>query len=294
MARVDELNELDALVRLMDEPNEDIFVEIRNKVLSYGLKAIPLLEEAWTNTFGDNDSDRIESVIEEIRINELSSDLSKWVAESDKDIIYGLLIISRYFSPKIDEDYYYEQFEKLFRETWLEINDNLTALEKITVVNHVFYDVYQFVGNHEKSYSSDNYLLNKVFDHKIGNALSLGILYIAITQKLNIPIFGVNLPENFVLVYMDDSFNNNLSTKFSRDDILFYINPANRGAIFTHNEVKHYLKQMEIQNTPEYYLPCSNSEVIKRFISDLILSFENENKQSKTEPLLRLLNLFTK
>ncbi len=63
MAHVVETKELDALVSLIDEPNEDMFIEIRKKVLSYGSLAIPVLEEAWVNTLGDHDSKRIESII---------------------------------------------------------------------------------------------------------------------------------------------------------------------------------------------------------------------------------------
>ena len=47
MIKVDEIKELDALVSLIDEPNEDMFSQIRNKVLAYGNQAIPVLEEAW-------------------------------------------------------------------------------------------------------------------------------------------------------------------------------------------------------------------------------------------------------
>ncbi len=289
MPHVNELNELDALISLMDEPNEEVFSEIRKKVLSYGTKAIPLLEEAWVNTFKDSDSDRIESVIDEIRVNELIVNFSNWAADDNADLFNGYLILNQYFYPKIDHKYYVDQFEKLYRETWLEINENLTALEKITVVNHVFYDIHRYIGNHKKSYLSDNYFLNKVVDFKIGNSLSLGILYMAVSQKLNLPVFGVNLPGNFVLVYMDNDNRNTLLKQYVRDDVLFYINAANRGAIFTHNEISHYLKQMKLDITPEFYLPCSNSEVIKRFISELIVTYKKENKQSKIQPLAKLL-----
>jgi len=39
--------ELKALISLTDEPDERIFNEITEKIILYGIDAIPLLEESW-------------------------------------------------------------------------------------------------------------------------------------------------------------------------------------------------------------------------------------------------------
>lgn len=289
MLVIDDKKELDALVSLMDEPNEVMFGEIRKKVLGYGKLAIPVLEEAWVNTLEDHDSDRIEGLIEEIRQEELILEFNNWAKVSNSNIFTGLVILTRYFQPDFDEELYTEKFEKLFRETWLEINDSLTALEKVKVLNHVFYSVYQFSGEPSSDSKSDTYFLNKLLDHKKGNPVSLGILYVAIAQRLNIPIFGVNLPDHFILSYMDDLEDMRLPDKYGETDVLFYLNAVNKGAIFTRNEVEHYITQMKIDSKPEFFLPCSNLNVIERMIADLILTFKKENELPKAQVLKRLL-----
>ena len=288
MSQVDEIKELDALVSLMDEPNEEMFVEIRQKVLSYGKLALPLLEEAWVNTMGEDDSDRIEGVIDEIQQNGLVDEFKSWIRESDGNIIEGLMIITKYYHPEFDKDYYLERFDKLFRETWLELNDNLTALEKIKVINHVIYHVYSFTSDLSGVVGSDTYFINKVLDTKKGNSLSIGIIYIAIAQKLGIPIFGVGLPSHFILGYMNDFIDLQLPHFYNEDDVLFYLNPSNSGAIFTHKEISHYLIQANIESDSRYFLPCSNKAVMKRLIDELIVSFEKDNRHSKTLALIRL------
>lgn len=289
MLVIDEKKELDALVSLMDEPNEVMFGEIRKKVLGYGKLAIPVLEEAWVNTLGDHDSDRIEGLIDEIRQEELILEFSEWAKVSNGNIFNGLVILTKYFQPKFNEELYTEKFEKLFREVWLEINESLTALEKIKVLNHVFYRVYQFSGEPTTNSKTDTYFLNKIFDHKKGNPVSLGIIYSAVAQRLNIPIFGVNLPDHFILSYMDDIEDVRLPGEYEESDVLFYLNAVNKGAIFTRKEVNHYINQMQIDTKPEFFLPCSNLNVIKRMITDLILTFEKENEYSKILVLKRLL-----
>lgn len=289
MSHRDEINELNALVSLMDEPNDNMFSKIRNKVMSFGKLAIPVLEEAWVNTFADDNSKRIENLIDEIRQKEFVLDFNIWAGDSSRNIIEGFNILSNYLDTDFKKDHYTALFEKLVRVIWLEINDSLTALEKIKVVNHVIYSVYKFNGHIGSNIKSDTYLLTKVLDYKMGNPLSMGILYIAIAQKLNIPVFGVNLPGHFVLAYMDDFNDIRLPNEYSESDVLFYINPVNKGAIFTRNEINHFIVQMKITVEPKFFLPCTNQVVIKRMISELIISFEKENNHSKTISLKALL-----
>ena len=196
MIKVDEIKELDALVSLIDEPNEDMFSQIRNKVLAYGNQAIPVLEEAWVNTLGDSDSVRIESLIEDIRINAMISDYSYWKDEQDPKIIDGYLILMKYINPKIDGDEFGLYFEKIFKEIWLELNDNLTALEKIKVINHVLYSVNKVNTISKLPAKSDGFSLNNLTEKQNGNAYLLGTFYISIAQKLNIPVLCLYRSEN--------------------------------------------------------------------------------------------------
>lgn len=289
MVHVDEIKELDALVSLMDEPDEDMFGEIREKVLGYGKLAIPVLEEAWANTLRDNDSIRIESVIDEIRQEELVLEFKGWAKDGGNNIMKGLMLLTKYFQPGFDDAHYVALFEKLIRETWLELNDSLTALEKIKVLNHVFFRVYGFNGNFDSITESDTYFLDKVLDSKKCNAMSMGIIYIAVAQRLNVPVFGVDLTGHFILAYMDGFGALRLPNEYCEDDVLFYINPINNGAVFTRNEIKHYILQLKTNPKPGFFLPCSNLIVMKRMLTEMLVSFEKENKHSKAVVLKRLL-----
>ena len=289
MTHVDEIKELDALVSLMDEPNEDMFNEIRERVLSYGSLALPILEEAWVNTLRDHDSNRIENIIEEIKQEELVLEFNDWAKESNSNIIQGFVILAKYLQPDFNTSLYTAKFEKLVRETWLEINESLTALEKIKVVNHVLYTVYEFNSEAGSNAKPETYFFNKVLDYKKGNPISIGVLYIAIAQSLDIPVFGVNLKDNFILGYMDDTTPMRLPDSYIEEDVLFYLNAGNMGTIFTSNEIDHYINKIEINPKPEFYLPFSNLDVIKRMVSELIVSLEKENNNSKITGLKRLL-----
>lgn len=284
-----EIKELSALVSLIDEPGEEIFDTIRRKILGYGTAAIPVLEEMWVNTMTDSNSKRIESIIEEIKQEELTTEFNLWTADSTNSIIDALMIITKYFQHNFNEKEYIALYDKLLRDTWLELNDNLTALEKIKVINHIFYQVYSFNCISEDYIKSDTFFINKIFDYKKGNAISMTILYMAITQTLNIPIFGVDLPGHFVLAYLDEDGNTKLTGEGGELDVMFYINAAKNGAIFTRNEIEYYLNEINIKKDTKYFEPCNNLAVMKLMISELIISLERENNESKTEVLKKLI-----
>lgn len=284
--------ELSALVSLIDEPNEAMFVSIRSKIASYGTEAIPLLESAWLNFLNEEHCRRIEELIDEIRLDDLFFELVNWSNFYSNDLIKGFIIVSKFRYPDLDEVKYIQKFEKLVKDAWLEINDHLTALEKVKVLNHIFYDIHQFRGMRPQKQNLNAYFFNDVMDSHRGNALSLGMMYIAVSQKLKIPVYGVDLSRHFIMVYMDDSVEMKLVDQYTEDDVLFYINALNKGAVFTKREINQYITQMAIKPKDEYFIPGSNTVIIKRFIEEMSLAYQQDNQTKKAEELISLLKAF--
>lgn len=292
MTQENEIKELDALVSLIDEPNEEMFTEIRHKVISYGKQAIPILEEAWVNTMGDDDSDRIENLIEDIRRNDLFTEMDLWRSENQSNIWEGYSVIMRYINPLIELQHCNDIFEKFVKEIWLELNDNLTALEKIKVLNHILFKVNNIKASGLSSVKSDSFFLNKLIDQQIANPSVLGLFYIAIAQRLKIPVYGVDLPGHFIVAFIDDNNSLNPLVFKNTEDVLFYMNPGNNGAVFTYNEVRHYIEQMKLKQEPEYFKPASNNAMLIRVIRELIVVLKNEKNERKSEGLAELISRY--
>jgi len=284
--------ELSALVSLIDEPNEEIFDSIRKKITGYGTEAIPLLEDAWLNILNEEYTKRIEELIDEIRLDDLYFELVNWTNFYSNDLIKVLLILSKFRYPDLDEEKYLDKFDKLKKDVWLEINDHLTALEKVKVLNHIFYDIHHFRGTRPQKENIQAFCFNEVMDSHRGNALSLGILYAAVAQKLNIPVFGVDLHKHFILVYMDDNSTLRAAEKYLEDDVLFYINALNKGAVFTKREINQYISQMNITSKEAYFIPGTNNSIVKRFIKEMSFAYQQDDQHKKADELLGLLKAF--
>lgn len=283
--------ELNALISLIDEPDSEMFLAIKSKISGYGIEAIPVLEEAWLSSQDGENAYRLEDLIDEIRFNDLYHELKSWSEFQSNNLIKAFMLISKFRYPDIDEDKYYAEIDKIKQDVWLEINDNLTALEKVKVINHVLFDIHHYRGQSPSQKSTLNtFFINELVDTKSGNAITLGIFFITIAQHLGIPVFGVDLPKHFVLAYMDDTIPIKDVGEYDESEVLFYLNAMNRGAVFTQNEIELFLKQMKIDSKEAYFLPSDNTRIIKRLIKEMINAYAQDNKTEKAEILEQLLS----
>ncbi|MBI2259565.1 MAG: hypothetical protein HYU67_11815 [Flavobacteriia bacterium] len=273
----------------MEDPDQSIYEHVRNQLKNVGRDAIPLLEESWeSQDFGLLFQHRIEQIIHEIQFDLCKKELVEWKNSSEKSLLQGAIIIAKYQYPGIIEKQIFEFVEKIRKDIWLEINPNQTAFEKVKIFNHVFYELYGFSGDHKNFYSPDNSFINKVIERKKGNPLSLSILYSVIAQQLEIPIFGVNLPNHFVCCYMDENGINNLLNDNNKFGVFFYINSYSKGSIFYEKDIYSFLKQIDVYPDRSHFEPCSNTVIILRMISNLIGAYQQVANPEKIEELNEL------
>ena len=121
-------------------------------------------------------------------------------------------------------------------------------------------------------------MINVVLETKKGNPISLCAVYLLISQKLKLPIYGVNLPNLFILTY-------------KKGDVQFYINAFNRGIIFSREDIDQYISQLQLQREEKFYEPCSNMDLISRTLRNLSVSFEKLGELAKKEEINELISL---
>lgn len=280
--------EVDALLKLLDDSDFDIYRQVEERLLSYGTDVIPALEKSWENTLDLLLQQRIEELIHKIQFSEVKKDLQTWAMSGAFDLLNGFIIVSRYQYPELDAQKIINQIETIKRDAWIELRYDTSPIEKVKILNHVFYNIHGFTGNVTNYHDPQNSYVNIVMESRRGNQISLAIVYSSIAQRLDIPIYGVNLPQHFILAYLDEK---NEFEKISSDQngILFYINAFNKGFIFNKRDIDYFLKQLNLEPIPSFYAPCSNIQIIKRVIRNLINSYE---KLGYTEKIQELESLY--
>ena len=285
-------SELNALISLLDDPDEVIYEQISGQILSQGTTIVAELELAWENSKSVLQQQRIENLIQKIQFSATSDALTHWIETGGSDLLEGALIIARYQFPDLNEKKIYSYIDQLKQDIWLELNPNLTALEQVRVINHILFEVHQFVGNTNDFHHPNNSFINMVLESKRGNPLSLSIIYAILAQKLSMPIYGVNLPQHFILAYMGGENTFGLYDLDKNKEVLFYINAFSKGTIFNRNEVESYLQQLNLKANENYFYPCNNIEMIKRMINNLIFSFEKMGNEKKSNDMKLLIKSF--
>lgn len=281
-------NEIVSLINLLDDPDENIFQHVHDILIQIGVEAIPYLEKSWEeNKYTGLYQERIETLIDTIHFNQIKTDLTNW-NDSDKEILDGWITLTKWQFPGINEKNIIEKIEEIKNDIWIEIKGKQTAQEKILTFNKVFYTNYKFQGNTKNYHSPINSFIHTVLETKHGNPLSLAILYSKIAQMLQMPIYGVNLPNHFILAFVETKTPINDLKKINKSDILFYINAFSNGSILNEKDIYSFLKQLKIEPNDSFFIPCSNKTILFRIITNLISSYQQLGNKKKVEQLIQL------
>ncbi len=276
-------SELKALISLLDDTDAEVVSQVEERLFELGPTIIPSLEQPWDlGGFNELRQRRLDEIIKRIQSQYLINELRQWKATNSHDLLDGALLINKAKYAEADRHYIDNLIDKIKLDVWLEMHYDLTSFEKIKILNYVFFDVHKFVGDNEDYHNPDNSYLTKVFERKKGNPISLAIIYSLVAQRLGLPVFGINLPQHFIVGYLENNGEAELLrldekkilTPNPDSQVQFYINPFNKGSIFPKENLYIFLKQVNIDPRDEYFLPCSNLEILKRITRNLISSYE--------------------
>ncbi|PKP36835.1 MAG: hypothetical protein CVT98_06975 [Bacteroidetes bacterium HGW-Bacteroidetes-15] len=282
--------EFASLVSLLEDPDKEIFQAISEKLVNEGLTIIPLLEKAWESSGNELLQYRVEDIIHKIQFKNTKKSLISWVESGSNDLLEGALNIAKYQYPDLEYEVIDNQINKIKKKVWLELNESLTALEKVKVLNHILFGVYGFAGNTTNFFAPQNHYINQLLETKKGGPVIISIFYSLVAQRLGLPVFGVSLPRNFLLAYKD-RYHTAGSSDSNNQSVLFYINPFNQGSVLGRKEIDQFLAQNNIAPKDEFYAPCSNRTTISQLVGSLMVSYQKIGNTSKIDDLKIFLDI---
>lgn len=283
---MEQTKEITALLHLIDDPDAEVYSTVSEKIISLGKQIIPNLEHLWENTPDEYTQERIEMLIHSLHYRDLQVDFNAWVNDKEHDLFTGALLVSRYQYPDLNLAVHYQELEKIRRNVWLELNSFLTALEKVNVLNNIIFNYYKVKGVEINYNNPDEFLLHKLLESKKGNAISIGILLLSLSHMLDINLYMINIPRQFILAYFDDE-PSEIENDFPPQHIQFYMDGAT-GQIFSHKDVETYFKRINVAPSASYFKPLENKQVVARMIEEYARCFDNEKNNYKKQDLLSL------
>ena len=289
-----DVKEIVALVSLLDDPDINIYNLVKSQLIDVGNDCIPILEKAnFENDFDEVYQSRIKGITHEIRLNEILSNHKEWI-HHPVNLIDGVNQIDQYFFPNITRHYVENEIKNIVKEITALLTENMSPLEKVSIINDVLYEEYKFRGDKRNYHSSENSSFGKLLQNKKGNPLSNSILYIEIARQLNLPIMGINLPNHFIVAFLNIKDINKNPNRFSfkKEDVLFYINPFSQGVILKKQDIKDFIQQINVIKNEYYFTPCPFSHITKRMLTNLNFSFKKTNDKIKKNDIEKIIKLY--
>lgn len=273
---------LDSLIALLDDPDDSVFNLVLEELRKEDVSIIDRLEHIWETSFDKLVQKRVELIIQQIQLKDTKEKIRKWATQDSLDLFEGIFLISRYQYPELKLKSVQVQLEKIRKDIWLEFKNSLTSIEKITILNHIFFNHYKFKINRDDIDSPQNGYINRILDTRKGNPISIAILYTLVARSLNLPVHYIDFENNPLVAYFDKDIAQLVNDEES-NHILFYINPSNKGAIIGPKEVEYIQPSAEVHgNRTER---CPDKTIIKRLIEKLSKDYQQAGSLEKVNYL---------
>ena len=295
-------SQLRAMIQLLDDSDQEVVDIVEQKLLEQGQEIVAEMEQIWLDNEFPDFNPKIEKVLKEIQQQILFQDVHSWLESDEPSALMGWILASRIQYPGLKYESVKAQLNQYKIDAWVMLSGVRNPLDQIAILNYIIFEKFGFKGNNENYHSPENSILPRVLETKLGNPISLANLYLTIAQDLGIPIFGVNLPQHFILAYCKmktepNEFGIIPQNKIRLSEIEsveFYVNPFSNGQIFKKESIDAFLKVIHVQPQDNFYFPCSSLDIFKRILRNMHYAYSelhDFNKQNDVVDLMKLVGL---
>jgi regulator of sirC expression with transglutaminase-like and TPR domain len=268
-----------AMIHLLDDSDQEVVIMVEQQIRTLGPSIIPVLESEWeSESLNPLLQSKIENLIHDFQWQSVKTRLQIWKESGGMDLLEGMWILATYRYPDYSFDELKLEMDQLYYEVWPQMREEIHPMDQVKVLNAVIFDQLKFGPNTKNFHAANNSFINNVLTSKKGNPISLCVIYMWVAQKLGMPVYGVNLPNLFVLTH-------------KQKGLQFYINVFNKGLIFNKIDIDNYIAQLNLTPNEIYYNPCSNLEIIRRVIRNLMMAYEKAGEQDYKDELNELIDL---
>jgi regulator of sirC expression with transglutaminase-like and TPR domain len=271
--------EIKALISLLDDQDPEVVAHVHQKIVDLGDTITPFLEEAWEESLDPDHQKKLEDLIHDLQYSSLENRLRVWKEEGATDLLRGMWLVSTYQYPDLTLEQLKQTIAELYYEAWVNVRPEMHPFDQVKALNHVLFRLHKFSANTKNFHAPANSMINQVLESKRGNPLTLCVIYMVLAQKLGLPVYGVNLPNLFILTFKSEVIPQ------------FYINVYNRGLILTKADIDNYLQQLGLSPIDIFYEPCAPIDIVRRALRNLSLSYEKLNDPEKATEIEKLIDV---
>jgi regulator of sirC expression with transglutaminase-like and TPR domain len=266
-----------ALLTLLGDDDPAISDGIRAQLIAGGQGTLDWLEN---HRYHDEPSvrRRIREIFQHFAAAKADTEFLSFVLAHGEhfDLEHAVWLFVRTRYPETPVNGYRAQLDEWAAELRPLVRESSTAERKLQHINQVLYEKLGFKGNAANYYDSENSYLNRVMDRRRGIPISLCLLYLFLTQRLDLPVTGIGMPGHFLCRYQT-----------SREE--FYIDAFHDGQLLTKIDCRKRLKDFAVDFDEAALLPISSRRILQRVVANLHLIHQEAGERREGDRLQRYL-----
>ncbi len=266
-----------ALMKLIDDDDPQVFAAVERELLDGGEDVAKMLELEIDNA-DTNVRKRIENLVSRIHLEKLQREydhLLDFVSHPDFSLERALYLLAKPLYPNVE----FAEIESELNDLANDLRKRIAAVEDpydiVQRVNDFFLNEMGFAGNSKDYYDPDNSILHRVLQTRRGIPISLGIVYLLVGRRLNIPVYGVGAPAHFLV-------------KFVLEGKEFYVDVFNGGRIMSRKDAEESISDMGFSFEPRFLKTSSDLEILARSCRNMARAFSAIDEQPKANVLMEL------
>ncbi|HNQ68085.1 MAG TPA: transglutaminase family protein [Bacteroidales bacterium] len=269
--------EIISLLRLLEDPDYKVYELVREKILNDSDFFKIYLENYHSFSVNNLGLDRSEELLDEIFYIKFEEKLKKYLSKSNPSLAEGVFIFETYFNRDVDINQIEAYFDEILRSVWIELNEQLTGIEKVRVISKVLFDQYKLKKYPSGEYNTDYLSITNCLSYKKYVAPTISLLYCMIMQNTSIPAFPVDIPGIFLLGYYDQELADAVFDE-GNNGIVFYFHPYDQGTLINQQIIEKYIKDNKLDLKISKIKTISYIDYL-RFIFELrIMAIKQKNK----------------
>jgi regulator of sirC expression with transglutaminase-like and TPR domain len=115
------------------------------------------------------------------------------------ELAEGALILNKAVDPETQQHWAELELARLAKEAEQQLFHEVDDKQRLDALLRLFYTEWQFKGDDDEYFSSDNAFIDKVLERRKGVPVSLGSILLYLGSKLGLPMEAVTFPTQFLV-----------------------------------------------------------------------------------------------
>lgn len=276
-------SELDSLIRLLADDHEKMQSMVSARLLELGDRIVPSLWDA-RSAAEETVRSRIDDILARLSTEageELA--LSEWrglvEVPGDVNLEHGVSILAKLHTPDLRWAPYETMLDQMADELAIRLSGIHEPNDIVEIFTRYIFKEQGYKGGEDADYfDADEHYLDRVIKKKIGVPIALSLICLLLADRLSLPVFGVGLPDHFIVKYQDNE-----------TEILFA--PFHDGAVITREECEEFVIRRRLRFFDEILAPVPNRYILERVLGNLRRVYLHCHERDKIKVVTQYLKL---